>query len=93
MKRIVYFAVLFLLAPLILFEYFVLFWFWGGADAFNFFATPITFILYIMGFVFVAVKKSLGKCFKIFAIVAIPILTIITVWLVAQLCGVKIVIM
>ncbi len=93
MKKFVRSAGLILLFPVVVFEYFVLFWFWGGAGAFNFFATPVAFVLYMAGFVFAAGKASLGKSLKVFALVFVPLLTIITVCAAARLCGVETTIM
>lgn len=84
------------LAPIIIFEYFVLFWFWGGADAFNFIVTPIVFGAYLITILYLSkknrVKRSLALLVKLICGLILPILTIITVWLFAIIFGINIII-
>ena len=98
MKQKVINIILFVIAtPLILFEYFILFWFWGGADVFNLFVTPLAFI----GYTFflnhlkkkINIKDSLAFLLKILLIIILPILTMITVWGIAFVFGIDIVIL
>lgn len=58
MKQIISFAFWLVLLPIILFEYFVLFWFWGGADTFNLFVTPLVFGIYLVSCKSVIKKRS-----------------------------------
>ncbi len=82
--------------PIMLFEYFVLFWFWGGAGIFNFFTTPIVFAVYLVGLVHLKkklrVEPLINMVIKILLTAIVPILTIATVWLLALLFGIDVVI-
>lgn len=84
------------IVPIVLFEYFVLFWFWGGADAFNFISTPIIFVIYLIAIMYlkkkINVKSSLTLLVRIFSVVILPVLTILTVWIFALLLGINILI-
>ena len=44
-SKIVNIALYVVFVPIALFEYFILFWVWGGADVFNFILTPAAFVL------------------------------------------------
>jgi len=83
-------------APIVLFEYFVLFWFWGGADAFNFILTPVVFGIYLIVILFLnkknRVRSSLTLLVKLIYVLILPILTIVTVWLFAIIFGINIII-
>ena len=80
--------------PVALFEYFILFWFWGGADVFNLILTPAVFaacmitVMYVMKRI--KVKKSSVLYVKIFSVLILPVLTIAIVWLSAVLLGINI---
>ena len=80
--------------PIVLFEYFVLFWFWGGADAFNFISTPIIFFIYLIAIMYlkkrINLKGSLVFFVSFFSMVILPILTIFTVRVFALLFGINI---
>lgn len=84
------------IVPIVLFEYFVLFWFWGGADAFNFISTPIIFVIYLIAIMYlkkkINVKNSLTLLVRIVSVVILPVLTILTVWIFALLLGINILI-
>lgn len=80
--------------PLALFEYFVLFWFWGGDGRFAFFTTPICFLFY-MGAIIFLIKRNkeimwLCTVLKFAAVLVTPILTMVTVWLLAAILGISI---
>ncbi len=83
-------------APIVLFEYFVLFWFWGGGDAFNFILTPIVFGVYLVAVLHFnkmnRVKSFFVWLVKLICVLVLPILTIATVWLLAIIFGVDIII-
>ena len=80
--------------PVALLEYFILFWFWGGADVFNLILTPAVFaacmitVMYVMKRI--KVKKSSVLYVKIFSVLILPVLTIAIVWLSAVLLGINI---
>lgn len=82
--------------PILLFEYFVLTWFWGGADTFNFILTPVVFVIYLITVFFVnkkiKVKSSLASLMKLLYAVILPILTMATVQLAALIFGIDIVV-
>lgn len=83
-------------APIVFFEYGVLTWFWGGADTFNFFLTPVVFVIYLITVYFInkkiKVKSSLASLMKLLYAVILPILTMATVQLAALIFGIDIVI-
>ena len=84
------------LGPIVLFEYVVLFWFWGGADTFNFISTPIIFVIYLLALMYIKKKINIKSCLtpyvRFFSVVILPILTVFTVWVFALLLGIKILI-
>lgn len=81
--------------PILLYEYFVLFWFWGGDGVFTLVSTPIAFIAYLMGVKYLKRKIILKNTliFKISAAISLPVLTMLTVWLIAWFLKIDIVIM
>ena len=98
MKQKVINIILFVVSvPIILLEYFILFWFWGGADVFNFIVTPLAFISYLIFLNHlkekINIKDSLAFLLKILLIIILPILTMITVWGIAFVFGIDIVIL
>lgn len=80
--------------PVALLEYFILFWFWGGADVFNLIITPAAFAACMITAMYVMkrikVKKSSVLYVKIFSVLILPVLTIAIVWLSAVLLGINI---
>lgn len=82
--------------PVVLFEYFVLLWFWGGSDIFNLISTPIVYIAYLI--IIILIKKKIKPknssylLIEISSAIILPILTMATVWLLALFLGVEIVI-
>ncbi len=82
--------------PIVIFEYFVLFWFWGGADVFNFILTPVIFVIYLITILYlkkkIKVKSTIALPVKLIYILILPILTIVTVCLFAILFGINIII-
>lgn len=80
--------------PAALLEYFILFWFWGGADVFNLIITPAAFAVCLITVMYVMkrikVKKSSVLYVKIFSVLILPVLTIAIVWLSAVLLGINI---
>lgn len=82
--------------PIVIFEYFVLVWFWGGAGVFNFISTPIIFVIYLIAIMYlkekINVKSSVALLVKIFSVVILPVLTIFTAWVFALLLGINILI-
>lgn len=80
--------------PVALLEYFILFWFWGGADVFNLIITPAAFAVCLITVMYVMkrikVKKSSVLYVKIFSVLILPVLTIAIVWLSAVLLGINI---
>ncbi len=84
------------LIPATIFEYFVLIWFWGGDGLFTFWATPIAFIMYLIAhIVFMKIFHDeiiIGTVLKFSAVLLTPILSIATVWLIAKLLGIAIII-
>jgi hypothetical protein len=57
---------LFLLTPLVLFEYFALFWIWGGNGRFNFFGIPILFLIVFTISYLVVIKNYKANRMKFF---------------------------
>ncbi len=82
--------------PIILYEYFVLLWFWGGSVIFNLILTPTVYATYMISIVYfskkIQIKSYLALPVKIICVLALPILTMATVWLLAFLFDVEIVI-
>ncbi len=95
-QRIINILLYIAIVPIVLYEYFVLFWFWGGADTFNFILTPVIFAIYLIAILYlkkkIKVKSSLDLLVKLFYVLILPILTIVTVWLFALLFGINIII-
>ena len=95
-RKIINIITYIVLLPIILFEYFVLFWFWGGADAFNFILTPVVFSVYLITILHLSkknrVKSLLTLLVKPICVLILPILTIVTVWLFAIIFGINIII-
>jgi len=79
--------------PIILLEYFCFVWFWGGADVFNLFLTPIFYAVYlIIGLILLKKikKKHLNIFLTLLLVVILPIITMITVYFFAFLFGINI---
>lgn len=95
-QRIINIILFVVTVPIVLFEYFILFWFWGGADAFNFISTPIIFVIYLIAIMYlkkkINVKSSMTLLVRIISVVILPVLTIFTVWVFAILFGMNILI-
>lgn len=96
-EKIINFVLSVMSFPIVLFEYMLLFWFWGGADIYNFILTPVIFITYLISLTYFTKKikkrRPLSLPLKILVIISLPILTIITVLIFAILFGINIVIM
>ena len=80
--------------PIALFEYFILFWFWGGAGVFNLILTPAVFVTCMITVMYfkkrIKLKKFSALYVKIFSVLILPVLTIAIVWLSAILLGINI---
>lgn len=83
--------------PIVLFEYLILLWFWGGADVFNFILTPVIFAIYLIGLIYfkkrIKVKAFLDFLIKVLIVISLPILTIASVRIFALLLGINIMIL
>ncbi len=95
MKRKIISITLYIVSvPMVLFEYFTLFWFWGGADIFNFISTPVIFVIYLIAVMHLKkkykTKDHLAVLINILLISILPALTIVTVWVLALLLGINI---
>ncbi len=96
MKNILRIIFLMIALPVVVFEYIILVWFWGGADTFNFFATPLTYIIYLL--ISVYLKKKLKNnnidnlLYNVTIAITLPILSMFTVWIMAMVFGVSIII-
>lgn len=77
--------------PVALLEYFVLFWFWSGDGTFTLVATPIAFITYFVIQICLMKKISnyttIQTVLKFTMILLTPLLSMLTVWLIAKACG------
>lgn len=81
---------------MIAFEYFVFIWFWAGADVFNLLVTPLCFIFYLLIFIYIK-KKLRGYKISIFVInnaiaVIVPLLSAVSVIVIAKIFGINIII-
>lgn len=80
--------------PIGLFEYFVLFWFWGGDGTFNFIVVPIVFIVFIILHIVLLNRytnvKLINNILKFSLVFSTPILSMLTVWILAKIFGVDI---
>lgn len=83
-----------ILIPIIICEFLVLFWFWGGDGKFNFFVVPIVFLFYLfLHIVLIKKYKQLRVptlVLKISIFILITPLTLSTVWLVSRIFGIDI---
>lgn len=82
-----------ILTPVALFEYFVLFWFWGGDGTFTFFATPIAFGIYLWLQIQISKKYesvAAKNICKFSMVLVTPMLAAFTVWCLAKILGIDI---
>lgn len=93
---IVYGLLVIVSIPIIIFEYGMLLWYWAGDGFFNLLAIPIVLCLYLTAFIClkkkILSKKSEGKlhtALNLLTALLIPILTVLTVQLIALLFGIE----
>lgn len=95
-KRILLISSIILLIPVLLYEYFVLIWFWGGDGIFTLFAIPIIFIILLSIQIYLKKRHTLTKmqniAINLFIAFLTPLLSMLIVWLIALFLGINIVI-
>lgn len=94
MPKLILVICIVLAIPAALFEYFVLFWFWGGDGIFTFIGVPIVFILCI-GLHILLINKYgdimlLNRILKFSLVLSTPVISMAMVWLFAKIFGVDI---
>ena len=93
-NKLVYLLLWVLKAPSILFEYFALFWFWGGDGVFTFISIPVNYIVYCILQIFILKKYKENirvKKVLINSIVFItPVLSVATSYLIAKIFNIEI---
>lgn len=93
-SRVLLIICVLLAIPIVMFEYFVFLWFWGGDGIFTFFSTPIVFIIYAILQIVLTKKfrtiSILSTCLKFSTIILTPLVTILTVIVIAEILGITI---
>ncbi len=77
-----------------LFAHFVLLWFWGGDGLFTLLTTPVCYASYLLAAIFLMrkykQKRGLLTALKCLIFVLLPLLTMLTVYLLAVAFGITV---
>ncbi len=93
-KKFLYAIFLIITLPVVVFEYIYLIVFWGAADVFNFFAIPVNYIMYLLVLLYLKRKIIISKAnnwmYNIVIAIVVPLLSVISVYVIAMIIGIDI---